>query len=119
MPKTPTLKNLADEGRITRDLPLMCVVRGRTFLEDLNGKDLSSAEYEKFEAVLDKNGVIAFDGETFAYPSTASRAVRKIVEHRSDRIPEKTGGWLYWHFKDPRTNRWAQIEELRQRKVTV
>jgi hypothetical protein len=113
--KTPTLKDIAAAGFIKDDLELLCVVRAKTFLNDLNGLNLSSSEYKRFPAVLKSDGRIHFEGEAYPYPTRAARAVRRKVEGRSDSIPEPTGGWLYWHFKDNETGRWCQIEELRIR----
>ena len=118
MPKTPTLKDIALAGLIKNDIELLCVVRGeKTFLDnlnglDLNGLDLSSSKYKQYPATLKSDGKIDFDGESYRYPVTAARAVRRLVEQSEDAIPEKTGGWLYWHFKDG-TGKWFQIEELR------
>lgn len=115
MPKTPTLKDIAAAGLIKNDVELVCVVRGaKTFLDNLNGLDLSSSEYRRFSATLKRDGKIHFDGQAYPYPATAGRAVRRIVEQRSDSIPEKTGGWLYWHFKDEHSRKWCQIEDLRR-----
>jgi hypothetical protein len=116
MAKTPTLKDIAALGFIGGDIELLCVVKGETFLDNLNGLKLSSSEYRQFPAVLKNDGRIHFpNGEAYPYPATASRAVRRVVESRSDRIPEKTGGWLYWHFKDNQTGGWCQIRELQRR----
>ena len=115
MAKTPTLKQIADAGFIKSNIDLLCVVRGETFLDNLNGLDLSSSEYKHFRAVLKNDGNIHYDGEAYPYPTRAARAVRRKVENRSGSIPETTGGWLYWHFKDNETGRWCQIDELRKR----
>jgi hypothetical protein len=113
MPKTPTLKDIALVGLIPKDIQLLCVVQGeRTFLDNLNGLNLSSSKYKQYPATLKPDGKIHFDGESFPFPATAARAVRRLVEQRQDSIPEKTGGWLYWHFKDD-AGKWRQIEELR------
>lgn len=113
MPKTPTLKDIVNSGITNTPVDLLCVVQDKTFLDNLNAINLSSPQYRRFPATLRADGNIHFpNGESFKYPSTASRAVRKIVENRQDSIPEKTGGWLYWHFKD-QAGRWCQIEELR------
>jgi hypothetical protein len=115
MPKTPTLKDIVALGFVKGDVELLCVVKGETFLDNLNGLDLSSSEYQQFPAVLKNDGKIHFkNGESFRYPASAARAVRRIVEKRSDRIPEKTGGWLYWHFRENQSSRWRQIEDLRR-----
>lgn len=116
MPKTPTLKDIAALGFVKNDIELLCVVQGTRFLDNLNGLNLSSSEYRQFPAILKSDGRIHFkNGDVYRYPVPAARAVRRIVEKRSDPIPEKTGGWLYWHFKDNQTGRWWQIEELRRR----
>jgi hypothetical protein len=113
MAKTPTLNGIAKAGLIKTDIQLLCVVQGeKTFLDNLNGLDLSSPKYRQYPATLKPDGKIYFDGEPFPYPTRAARAVRRRVEQREDSIPEKTGGWLYWHFKDHAGN-WCQIEELR------
>src|SRR5271154_3977427 len=115
MPKTPTLKDIADAGLIKNDVELVCVVRGaKTFIDNLNGLDLSSSEYRRYPATLKSDGKIHFDGQAYSYPSTAAREVRRQAEGRTDSIPEKTGGWLYWHFKDQRSGKWCQIEDLRK-----
>jgi hypothetical protein len=115
MPKTPRLKDIVALGFVSSDIELICVVQGNRFLDNLNGLDLSSSEFRQFPAVLRSDGRIHLrNGEAYPYPATAARAVRRIVESRSDPIPEKTGGWLYWHFRDNQTGRWCQIEELRR-----
>jgi hypothetical protein len=116
MAKTPTLKEIAALGLVKSDIALLCVVQGTKFLENLNGLALSSSAYRQFSAILRSDGKIHFvDGHAYSYPTGAARAVRRIVENRSDSIPEKTGGWLYWHFRDNQTSRWCQLEELRIR----
>jgi hypothetical protein len=115
MPKTPTLKDIVALGFVTSDIELLCVAQGKRFLDNLNGLNLPSSEYRQFPAVLKNDGRIHFsNGEAYRYPATAARAIRRIVENRSDPIPEKTGGWLYWHFRDNQTGKWCQIEELRR-----
>ena len=39
--KTPTLEDIADAGLIPHDVELRCIVRNRTFLENINGIDFS------------------------------------------------------------------------------
>jgi hypothetical protein len=112
MPKRPTLKEIAAAGFIQRDMELLCVVRGTRFVDDLSRVDLSSSEYDHFHATLKRDGKIHFEGSIYLYPASAGRAVRRKVEGRVDSVPEKTGGWLYWHYKDD-TGKWRQIEDLR------
>lgn len=113
MAKTPTLNDIAQAGLIKTDIELLCVVQGeKTFLDNLNGLDLSSSKYKRFAATLKPDGKIHLDGESYGFPATAAREVRRRVEKRSDSIREKTGGWLYWHFKDT-DGKWHRIEDLR------
>ena len=83
-------------------------------MDNLNGLDLSSSESRQFPATFKRDGKIHLDGQAYSYPTTAARAVRRQVEGRTDSIPEKTGGWLYWHFKDQNSGKWRQIEDLRK-----
>jgi hypothetical protein len=87
-------------------------VQGEKFFDNLNGLDLSSSKYSIFRATLKTTGKLHFDGKAYSFPVPATREVRRRVENRSDSIPEKTGGWFYWHFRD-QAGRWCQIEELR------
>lgn len=111
MPKTPTLGEIASSGFLKTDLKLFCVTRGESFLKNLNGITIDSKEYRCFP-VLKRDGKIHFENKMYEFPTKAARAVRQIVEGRSDSIPEKTGGWLYWHFQGA-GGKWIQLDELR------
>jgi hypothetical protein len=107
------LREMAAAGFLRNDLEILCVVRGRRFLENLDGLDLSSKEYRQFSAVLRTSGEILFNEEVYRFPSRAARAVRRIIEGRRDWPSEKTGGWPYWHFRDQRTGGWVPLQRLR------
>jgi hypothetical protein len=109
----PVLDHMAKAGFLKEDLALLCVVRGRTFLDDLNGLNLTSKDYKCFSAVLRTSGVIVWNENSYQFPSRAARAVWRVVESRSDWPQEKTGGWPYWHFRDVRTDKWEQLQRLR------
>jgi hypothetical protein len=104
---------MANAGFLKEDIPLLCAVKGRTFQDDLNGLDLSSGDYRLFPAVLRRSGKILLNEQAYPYPTRAARAVRQIVEGRTDWPREYTGGWLYWHFQDLRTGRWERLDKLR------
>jgi len=112
--KTPALKEIAKQGRILADVELICVVRGRSdYLQNLNNESIDAPQCSRFTAILRKDGHIVFEGAAHPFPTQAMRAVRRVVEGRSDGIPEKTGGWPYWHWKERRTGSWLSLEQLR------
>lgn len=50
--KTPRLKDIAASGVITSEIELQCLLKGKTFLRDLNAVEMSSPQYRQFRARL-------------------------------------------------------------------
>jgi Restriction Enzyme Adenine Methylase Associated len=72
------------------------------------------------EAVIQQDGTILFDGETYRNPSPAAGFARKSIiggPVGSKGYPP-TNGWTFWKYHDPQTGRLEEIDVLRQRYLT-
>jgi hypothetical protein len=75
---------------------------------------------QQLEAVIQQDGTILFDGETYRNPSPAAGFARKSIIGRpvgSKGYPP-TNGWTFWKYHDPQTGRLEEIDVLRQRYIT-
>src|SRR5215218_4874456 len=71
---------------------------------------------QQLEAVIQQDGTILFDGETYRNPSPAAGFARKSViggPVGSKGYPP-TNGWTFWKYHDPQTGRLEEIDLLRQ-----
>jgi hypothetical protein len=72
------------------------------------------------EAVIQQDGTILFDGQTYENPSPAAGFARKSIiggPTGSKGYPS-TNGWRFWKYHDPQTGRLEEINVLRQRYLT-
>jgi Restriction Enzyme Adenine Methylase Associated/Type I restriction enzyme R protein N terminus (HSDR_N) len=72
---------------------------------------------QQLEAVIQQDGTILFDGETYRNLSPAAGFARKSIIGRpvgSKGYPP-TNGWTFWKYHDPQTGRLEEIDVLRQR----
>ena len=60
--------------------------------------------------MLNKNGHIQFNGQTYTSPSTAGRDASGW---------KSCNGWVYWQFQHPDTNEWKPIDLLREQHQTT
>jgi hypothetical protein len=70
-----------------------------------------TAEYrgQKFDAQLEYDGLVTFDGRRYWAPSQAARkAVAKVSGQRAP-----TSGWEFWHYQDAQGER-VSLETVRQ-----
>jgi hypothetical protein len=60
---------------------------------------------QRFTAIIEADGLIHFDGQTYSSPSHAGGMVRNKVNGPppSGRPYWSTNGWTFWHYKDPGT----------------
>jgi predicted type IV restriction endonuclease len=86
---------------------------GRTKIRELLAAGIIQAPREievtfkgqRFTATIESDGLIHFDGQTYASPSHAGGMVRnKVNGPPPDGRPYwSTNGWTFWHYKDPVT----------------
>ena len=72
------------------------------------------------ETVIQQDGTILFDGQTYRNPSPAAGFARKSIiggPVGSKGYPP-TNGWTFWKYHDPQTGRLEEIDVLRQRYLT-
>jgi hypothetical protein len=71
------------------------------------------------EAEIQQDGTIVFDGETYKSLSLAASYARKsIIGAPEGRKYPQTNGWVFWKYADSETERFEEIDVLRQRYLT-
>jgi hypothetical protein len=111
------LKTVAAMGLIQKPRELRAVCRGRLFLDNIRGLQLTGF-HRVFKAVLEIDGSIRIGEHTWenGFPSSALAAVRNLIEGRALMDPVKpTGGWPYWHYRDEVTGKWENLNHLWER----
>ena len=70
-------------------------------LSFLGGKSIS---YGNCCKLLDRNGRIVYNNQTYRSPSGAGKDASGW---------KSCNGWIYWHYQHPETKEWQVIQNLR------
>lgn len=72
------------------------------------------------EAVIQQDGSIVFDGQSYGSLSTAAGMARKsVIGAPPDRKFPQTNGWVFWKYRDSETGRLEEVDALRQRYLNI
>ena len=74
---------------------------------------------KSFEASIQPNGTILFNGDAYHSLSAAAGVARRSVignppTHGQHRTYPQTNGWLFWKYYDANTARMEKIDHLRR-----
>ncbi len=72
----------------------------------------------KLKAVVQPDGTITFDGQSYDSLSTAGGMARKSVIGAPEGRPyPQTNGWTFWQFQDPKTGSRRDMDSLRRELI--
>jgi hypothetical protein len=76
-------------------------------------------EYQghRFEATIEENGTVQFEGKTYASPSKAGEMAKLIAKGAppgGKRNYYACNGWRFWHFRDTGTGSLESLDKLRR-----